>query len=253
MNVVACYKITPEEQDIQVKADRTLSVDRAELTIGTYDLQAIEAGMNVVGEVGGKMSVLTIGNKKIDNSKLIKGALSRGPEDLFMVLDDRLTDADANQTAATLAAALNKMQFDLVICGEGSSDLYAQQVGPQLGEHLGINVFNAVNKITPNGDTIIIERMLEKEVEVLEVSLPAVISVTTDINMPRIPQLKDILAAGKKPTTKWSLEDIGIEAESTMDVVSTLAPNNVSRKQIIVEGESEEDIDTFVRNIRKAL
>ncbi len=80
---------------------------------------------------------------------------------------------------------------------EGSADLYAQQVGVQLGELLGIPVINSVSKITVEDNKCIAERSLEDELEVLEISLPAVICVTTDINQPRIGGMKEILAAGK--------------------------------------------------------
>ena len=253
MKVVACYKIVPEEQDIVTNADRSLSFDRAEWKIGQYDLPAIEAGVRIVEEAGGEMSILSIGGRQIDHSKLIKNALSRGPEKLYLVIDESLSQADAYQTAATLAAALRKTGFDLVLCGEGSSDIYAQQVGAQLGELLQVNVFNAVSRIIPKGDAVLIERTLEKEVEVLEVSLPAVLSVTTDITLPRICQMKEFLAAGKKPVTKWTLAELGVQAEKGMETVSTLAPENADRKQIIVEGDSDDKIGLFWQNIRKEL
>ncbi|MDR0434057.1 MAG: electron transfer flavoprotein [Gracilibacteraceae bacterium] len=253
MNVIACYKIVPEEQDIMVKSDRTLDTSKAELKLGQYDLPAIEAAVNAVQESGGKVSLLSAGGKEIDNSKLIKGALSRGPDDLYLIIDPAIKEADANQTAAVLAAAARKIGFDLIICGEGSSDIYAMQVGAQLGEQLGVNVFNAVKNIKPQNGAIVIERSLEQEIEVLEAPLPAVISVTTDINLPRIPQLKEILAAGKKPVTKWGLSELGVTVANPVEVVSTLAPECKERKQIILEGDSDDIIDSFLQNIRKEL
>jgi electron transfer flavoprotein beta subunit len=253
MNVIACYKIVPEEQDIVVKPDRTLDMSRAELKLGQYDLPAIEAAMKVAEESGGKVSLLSAGGTEIDNSKLIKGALSRGPNDLYLVLDPAVKEADANQTAAVLAAAALKIGFDLIICGEGSSDVYAMQVGAQLGEQLGVNVFNAVKSIKTQDDSIVIERELEKEIEVLQVPLPAVISVTTDINLPRIPQLKEILAAGKKPVTKWGLGELGVTVTNSVEVVSTLAPERRERKQIILEGDGDEIIKDFLQNIQREL
>jgi electron transfer flavoprotein beta subunit len=253
MKVIACYKIVPEEQDILVKSDRTLDTSKAELKIGQYDLPAIEAAMNVAEKSGGNVSLLSIGGMEIDSSKLIKGALSRGPDDLFLVADPLVKEADANQTAAVLAAAARKIGFDLIICGEGSSDIYAMQIGSQLGEQLGVNVFNAVRSIEPQSGSIIIERALEEEIEVVEVPLPAVISVTTDINLPRIPQLKEILAAGKKPVTKWKLGDVGVGVANTIEIVSTLAPERKERKQIIMEGDSDDSINKFLQNIRKEL
>lgn len=255
MNVITCYKIVPEEQDIVISKDRTLSFDRAEWKIGQYDLNAIEAGLQIVEAVGGKVTALSIGNKQLENSKLKKGVLSRGPEDLFQVVDDQLEGADSFLTASTLAEAVRKITgCDLVICGEGSGDLYAQQVGSQLGELLDMPVLNAVSKITPMDGKLIVERSLEGEVEVLEVTLPAVISVTTDINLPRIPSMKNILGAGKKPSTQWNLTEIGLQGITKQtNIISTLALEEADRKQIILEGESEEVVDKLYEYIRKEL
>lgn len=255
MNVIACFKVVPEEQDIVVQPDRNLSFARAEWKIGQYDLNAVEAGMQIVEAVGGKVSALTIGDKQADNSKLKKGILSRGPEDLFLVIDDRFGNADSHLTAKALEAGIRKIgSFDLVLCGEGSGDLYSQQVGIQLGELLNVPTLNAVSKITPAGDKLVVERTLENEVEILEITLPAVISVTTDINLPRIPSMKNILAAGKKPVTQWGTTDIGLEdAKKPTEIISTLAPEDVDRKQIIFEGDSEEAVQKLFESIHKEL
>lgn len=255
MNVIACYKIVPDEQDIIVQPDRTLVFDKAEWKIGQYDLHAVEAGGQIVEAVGGKLSALSVGSKQLENSKLKKGILSRGPEELFQVIDESLTEADAYQTASVLAAAVKRIgSYDLVLCGEGSSDLYAQQVGVQLGELLNVPTINGVSKITVDGAKLIVERTLEEEVEVVAVFLPAVVSVTTDINQPRIASMKEILAAGKKPVMQWKLADVGQEGNTkSTQIISTLAPLQVDRKRIILEGDSEEVVNQFFENLRKEL
>ena len=251
MKVIVCYKIVPEEQDIVVLKDRNLSFDRAEWKIGEFDLNAIEAGMQIAGAAGGNVTALSIGGKKLESSKLKKAVLSRGPQDLYLVIDEQIGEADSFLTALALKGAIDKMgSYDVVLCGEGSSDLYAKQVGSQLGQLLNVATINAVSKITPDGDQLIVERTLENEVEILEITLPAVISVTTDINEPRIPGMKEIMAAGKKPVTQWSIADIGLQksAKST-EIISTLAPEQADRKQIILEGESEEVVEKLFENI----
>lgn len=252
MNVVACYKIVPDAQDIAVKADRTLDFDRAEHVIGEYDLVAIEEAAHIAEETGGKAVLLSAGGKELTDSKLIKAALSRGTEELYCVVDDALVGASSFQTASVLAQALEKIEFDLVICGEGSADLYAQQVGILLGSLLNVPVLNAVSKIEVKDNTLVVERTLESEVETLQVSLPAVISVTSDINLPRIPQLKDILAAGKKPVTTWSLSDIGELPTSNIEVVSTLAPESIERKHVMYEDASDDNIEKLAIDIKAA-
>jgi len=246
--------VVPEEQDIVVKGDRTLALDKAEWKIGQYDLNAIEAGMQLAEAVGGEVNALSVGGKIVDNSKLKKAALSRGPEQLYLVADDALNGADCYSTAATLAAAVRKIgDVDLILCGEGSGDVYAQQVGAVLGQMLGWATLNAVSKITAQGDKLLVERTLENEVEVLEVALPAVLSVTTDINKPRIPSLKEIMAAGKKPATTWGMGDIEADCSNKTEILSTLAPVEADRKMIILEGDSDDKIAELYEHLRKVL
>ncbi len=255
LNIIVCYKIVPCEQDITIRQDGTLSFDKAEWEIGQYDLMPVEAAMQLVEEVGGRVSALSIGSKQLDNSKLKKGILSRGPEELFVVIDETLENIDTFQTASTLASAIGKIgDYDLILFGEGSSDLYAQQVGPQVGELLKLPTLNSISKITPLKDQLVVERTLENEVEVLEVNLPAVICVTTDINLPRIPTMKDILASGKKPVTQWKFNDLECRAiTKATEITNTLAPPQAERKQIIFEGDSEEVVSQFFDSFRKAL
>lgn len=240
MKVIVCYKVVYEEQDISVKADGTLSFDRAEQKLSMYDLNAIEEGVRLVEGGEGLVSALSVGGRLLDNSKLRKGVLSRGTHQLYLVKDNALEDADTHQTARILAAAAEKIGFDLILCGEGSADVYAQQVGMQLGEILKLPVVNCVSKITVKGDRLEVERTLEETVEVLEVSLPAVVCVTSDINEPRLPGMKDILAAGKKPVTEWSCHDLGIPLpEPTVTVAGVSAPKQADRRKIIVESVEE--------------
>ena len=252
MNVIACYKIVPNDQDIVVKDDGNLDLSKAERVIGEYDLVAIEEAARIAEATGGRAVLLSAGSDELKDSKLIKAALSRGAEELYCVVDSALADADSFQIASVLAQALQKMEFgsSLVICGEGSSDLYAQLVGTLLGSLAGIPVLNAVSKIEVQGDNLVVERTLEREVEILELTLPAVISVTTDINLPRIPKLKEILAAGKKPVTTWNLSDLAELPASNIEVFETLAPKSIERKQIIYQDASDESIGKLAFDIK---
>lgn len=250
MNTVACYKVVPDEQDIVVNPDASLNTSRAKSVIGEYDLMAIEEAVNIADATGGRAVLLTAGDDKLTDSKLVKAALSRGASELYAVVDPAMVAADAFQTATVLAAALGKIEFDLVLCGEGSSDLYAQQVGPLLGAILGLPVLNAVSRVDVQDGKLVIERTLEREVEVLEVTPPAVLSVTADINLPRIPQLKDILAAGKKPVTTWSLDEMGGLSASPVETVSVLAPTSIERKMVLYEDASAEHVSALASDIR---
>lgn len=254
MNVIACYKIVPDEQDIVVNGDKTLSFDKAALKVGQYDLNAVEAGARLAEESGGKLMVLTAGGAEAENSKMKKSILSRGPQENYVFSSPAMAGADSAVTAKVLWEAVKKLKdWDLVLCGEGSSDLYSQQVGIQLGERLGLPTLNGVGKITLGEDnTVIVERSLEDEVEVIRVCLPAVLSVTSDINVTRVPTMKEILAAGKKPTTVWKDGEISVPQAFT-ETVSVLAPEEASRKCVVVEGDDGDKIAEFCQLIKGEL
>lgn len=255
MKIITCFKVVPEEQDIVVKSDGTLSFERAKPTISTYDLNGVEAGAQLQEASGGELIALSVGASAIDNPKLKKNILSRGPGNLVMVADDILKDLDTHQTAKVLKAAIEKIgEYDLIICGEGSADLYAQQVGAQLGQLLNIPTVNSISKITQANGKITVERTLENEVETLELELPALVMVTTDINLPRIATMNHILAAGKKPSTVWELDDIGAaDPQQTIEVIDMKAPPQVERKQDIVEGDTDEAIQEFISKLSAVL
>jgi len=256
MNIVTCFKLVPEEQDIVVNGDRTLNLEKANTKISLYDLNAVEAGAELAAALpGSKVDALSVGGKRLENSKSRKDILSRGPDALYAVIDPSLESALPHETAAALAAAITKRgSFDLILCGEGSGDLYAQQVGLLLGSLLSVPVINEVSKLTAGEGTVTVERTLENEVEVLSVPLPAVVCVTSDINTPKIPSMKTILAAGKKPITCWSCADVGITPSAALvEVQSVLAPEQADRKKVILEGDSDSNVAAFVDSLRKTL
>jgi len=253
MHIVACGKFTPDPSDLQVRPDGSISLERAEWTISNFDLQAIEAGVQMVEQHGGQVTALSAGPAQAGSSKLRKDLLSHGPDALALIIDESLRAADTAATARVLAAAVQKLgDVDLVLCGEGSADLYFQQTGLQVGERLGWPVFNAVSKIERTDEgRLLIERDLEDEVEVLEVPLPAVLMVTTDINEPRLPTMKEILKASKKPVTEWSLSDLGVNGASAVEVVQVSAPHQVQRKGVLITGTPEEAAQELVRHLTK--
>ena len=256
MKVIACYKLVPEEQDISVKGAGELDVSKAEPKISQFDLNAIEAAVQLAAQAGqSSVSALSAGGKALENTKARKDILSRGPDDLTVVIDEQLDGALPHVTARALAAAAQKTGFDLIICGDGSGDLYAQQTGLLLGELLGVATINAVSKIiSAQENKLTVERTLEDEVEVLEIPLPAVISVSADINVPKIPAMKAILAAAKKPVTVLSAADIGLQtAPALVELVEIKAPQQKERRQIIIEGDADEQIAAFADHLRKEL
>ncbi|EPC0835212.1 electron transfer flavoprotein, partial [Shigella flexneri] len=243
----------PEEQDIVVTPEYTLNFDNADAKISQFDLNAIEAASQLATD-DDEIAALTVGGSLLQNSKVRKDVLSRGPHSLYLVQDAQLEHALPLDTAKALAAAIEKIGFDLLIFGEGSGDLYAQQVGLLVGEILQLPVINAVSAIQRQGNTLVIERTLEDDVEVIELSVPAVLCVTSDINVPRIPSMKAILGAGKKPVNQWQASDIDWSQSAPLaELVGIRVPPQTERKHIILDNDSPEAIAELAEHLKKAL
>ena len=256
MNIITCYKSVPDEQDIIVNSsDGSLDFSRADTKISQYDLNAIETANQIKArQADSKVIALSIGGKALTNMKARKDVLSRGPDELVVVIDDQLEHALPHQTAITLGAAAQKVGFDLIICGDGSADLNAQQVSILLGETLQVPAINGVkNIVSITADTVIVERELEDEIETLSLPLPAIIAVTSDINVPVIPSMKAILGAAKKPVQAWTMADIGLDNVAALSSQSIAAPKQKVRQRIIIEGEGDDQIAQFAEHLRKII
>ena len=202
MNIVVPIKVPADDQDIVVAADRSLDDSKAHRIVSAYDLNALEAAAQLASaHDGSKVVAVSVADAKADDSKLKKGVLARGVDELAMIADDACADLDAHATAAVLAQLIAAQgAFDLVVCGDGSADNYAQQVDVQLADALGLPVVTAVSSVSVEGGVATCDRMLESQIQTVQVDLPAVVSVVPDAASPRIPGMKDILAAGKKPS-----------------------------------------------------
>ena len=250
MNIVVAVKVVPDDQDIQVTASGELDMSKAPKVVSAYDLNAIEAAAQLAAAVGDStVSAVAVGGASIDDSKLKKNILARGVDQLFMVADDAAADLDAHATAACLASQIQACGYDVVICGDGSADNYAQQVDVQLAAALGVPSVNGVVKIEANGATITAERKLEDVVEVVEVPVPCVLAVSPDVALPRIPGMKDILKAGKKPMNVTAASDVAAAAVTTVEVK---APEAAERKLVVNEA-SDEAIAEFAAALKAAL
>ncbi len=256
MKIITCYKLIPEEQDITVNSDGSLNLSKADAKISQFDLNAIEAANALKQQYSDVQIVaMSVGGEALANAKGRKDILSRGPDELVVVCEAGLESMLPHQTASLLAAAARKTGFDLILCGDGSADLYAQQVGLLLGEALNIPAINGVSRILElAGNQLQVERTLEDEVETLTLTLPAVVAVSTDINAPQIPSMKAILGAAKKPVQAWRRSDLALEEGSPYTtLINVQAPQQKARARVIIEGDGEEQIAEFAEHLRKVI
>ena len=251
MNIIVPIKVLADDQDIVVAADRSLDDSKAHRIVSTYDLNAIEAAVQLASTHEGSKVVCVSVAAKADDSKLKKGILARGVDELVMIADDACADLDAHATAAMLARLVDGLDAaDLIVCGDGSADNYAQQVDVQLADALGLPVVTAVSAVSVEGAVATCDRMLETQLQTVQVDLPAVISVVPDIALPRIPGMKDILAAGKKPSSVNAASDV---AAAVVDVVETKAPQQAERKMEVLDASVDGDLEKFAAALKAAL
>ena len=249
MNIIVPIKVLADDQDIVVAADRSLDDSKAHRIVSTYDLNAIEAAVQLASaHADSKVVCVSVADAKADDSKLKKGILARGVDELVMIADDACADLDAHATAAMLARLVDGLDAaDLIVCGDGSADNYAQQVDVQLADALGLPVVTAVSAVSVEGAVATCDRMLETQLQTVQVDLPAVISVVPDIALPR---MKDILAAGKKPSSVNAASDV--EA-AVVDVVETKAPQQAERKMEMLDASVDGDLEKFAAALKAAL
>jgi electron transfer flavoprotein beta subunit len=136
-----------------------------------------------------------------------------GADEAVHVVDDAIHGSDAIATSAVLAAAIGKLEYDLVLTGMASTDGSMSVVPAMLAERLGLPQVTFASELTIDGSTVRIRRDGDTSTEIIEAALPALVSVTDQINEPRYPSFKGIMAAKKKPLQSWSLADLGLSAD----------------------------------------
>lgn len=248
MKIVVAVKVVPDDQDIFVSADRTLDYSKAKPKVSEYDKNAIEAAAQLAKANGASVVAVSAVPTKSNDNKAKQELLARGVDELFMVADDALSTADSYATAQVLKGLVdaNAADYDLILCGDGSADFYAGQVNVQLAAALDVPTINNVTSIAIEGGVAVVERTLDDEVEEIEVPLPAVISVSPEVAEPRIPGMRDILAAKKKPQAVTE----GAAVDAKVAVADIKAPEMAPRKcQIFEEG----DIDAFAAAVAEAI
>lgn len=251
MKILVCYKYVPCEDEIEINPDRTLNTAAASWVISPYDLKAIESGMQLASvQENTVLEVLTIGGDAVENSKMRKAVLSRGPSKMNAVHCGSC--GDLYSTAVLLKQAIEKIgDVDLILFGEGSGDMYTQVLGTMVGALLGLPTINCVSQIHADGGLLTVTRVSGNTTETLSVTGPAVLSVTSDICQARIPSMKEILAAGKKPVEVRDSAEFTIEP-SSVSTRSVLAPPRTERLQQIFPA-TEDGIQQFAQQLRKQL
>ncbi len=253
MKIVVCVKHVPDAQgDRGFTEDATVDRQGVDGILSELDEYAVEEALTLAESIeDSTVTVLTMGPD--DANDALRKALQMGADAGVHVLDDALAGSDALATSKVLAAALGTLEYDLVLTGMASTDALMSVVPSMLAVRLGLPQLTLAGSLEVDGSTVRIERDGDAATEVIEASLPALVSVTDQINEPRYPSFKGIMAAKKKPITTLSLADLGLDAadvglSAAWTTVSSITarPPRQAGEQITDEGEGGTKLVEFL-------
>ena len=208
MKIVVCIKQVPDTKGgVKFNADGTL--DRAAMLaiMNPDDKAGLEAALRIKEQTGGEVTVVTMGLPKADD--MLREALAMGADKAILVTDRVLGGADTWATSSTVAAAVRKLDYDLVITGRQAIDGDTAQVGPQIAEHLGLPVISYAEDIRIDGDSVIVKRQYEDRYHEVKAKLPCLITALSELNVPRYMTPGGIFDAyDEKEVTVWSRADL---------------------------------------------
>ena len=207
MNIVVCIKQVPDTKGgVKFNPDGTL--DRASMLaiMNPDDKAGLEAALRIKDETGAKVTVLTMGLPKADD--MLREALAMGADEAVLVTDRRLGGADTWATSSTVAAAVKKLDYDLIITGRQAIDGDTAQVGPQIAEHLALPVISYAEDIKIDGNSVIVKRQYEDRYHEVKAQMPCLITALSELNEPRYMTPGGIFDAYDKEVTVWGRDDL---------------------------------------------
>ena len=217
MNMIVCVKqvLDPEAPPASFKIDpsanKVVQPPGVPPVISPFDEHAVEAALRIKDAQGGKITILSLGTNLL--REVVKRPLAMGAEELILLEDDAFADGDSWSTAYALAMAIKKIgEYDLIFCGRQAADWDAGQVGSGIAEILGLPSITVAQKIDIVDGKAKVERVAADGYEVIEVTLPALVTVSNELGEPRYPKITGIMAAKKKEPIIWKPADIGLDA-----------------------------------------
>ncbi|MCJ7520707.1 MAG: electron transfer flavoprotein subunit beta/FixA family protein, partial [Dehalococcoidia bacterium] len=248
MNIVVCIKQVPGTTEIKIDPEtNTLVREGVESIINPFDTYALEEGVRLKERCGGKVTAITMGPPQAENA--LRETISLGADEAILISDRVFAGSDTWATSYVLSRALAKIaDYDVIICGKQTLDGDTGQVGSGLSEMLGVPFVAYVSKIDEIKEGYIrVHRMVEEGYEVLEMALPAVITVVKEINVPRLPSLRGSMKAKTAQIPVWTAADIGVEedkagiAGSPTRVVKIFFPKREHKSEMF-QGTPEEQV-----------
>ena len=251
MNMIVCVKqvLDPEAPPASFKIDassnKVVSPPGVSPVISPFDENAVEAALRIKDAQGGKITVISLGTNLL--REVVKKPLSMGADELILLEDEAFAGGDSWSTAYTLAMAIKKIgSYDLIFCGRQAADWDAGQVGSGIAEILGLPGVTVAKKVEAADGKARVERVTADGYEIIEVSLPALVTVSNELGEARYPTIKGIMAAKKIEPVVWKPSDIGVEpaqvgaAGRRVKLLKLFQPVHEGKCELM-EGESPEE------------
>jgi electron transfer flavoprotein beta subunit len=271
MHIVVCIKQTPATENVQIDPETgTLKREGMAAAINPFDEYAIEEAVRIKERVGGdsKVSVITMGPPQAENA--LRDAIGRGCDQAFHLCGREYAGADTWATSYSLFKGIEKIAkevapVDLIVCGKQTNDGDTGHIGPGLAAWFNWPAVAYVKKVediksagTGQGGQILVHRMMEDGVDVLEMDLPAVIAVVKEINEPRVASLKGKMNAKKAEIPKWDAaataanpSHVGLKGSPTI-VAKSFRPPMKTGGTIIEGATPQEKAQNLVKKLKEA-
>ncbi|WP_075983309.1 electron transfer flavoprotein subunit beta/FixA family protein [Bacillus massilinigeriensis] len=258
LHIVACIKQVPDTKIIKMNP-KTNTMDRrtAPAILNPYDAHAVEEAVRLRDKYGGIVSVLSMGPPPA--VKAIKKCIEIGADEGYLITDRRFAGADTLATSYALTKALEKISkiqpVDLIICGKMSIDGDTGQVGPGIARRLDIPPLTSVNKVVEVNQEkgfAIVHRKLEDGYEVVQSTLPCLLSVEKTINEVPYSTFPNMLKAAKYEPKVWSVDDLenvdikqlGLKGSPT--IVSKVWTPPKPEGGTMLEGSAKEQVEQIL-------
>ncbi len=212
MKIAVCVKQVPDATVHKRIDPATKRLDRSgEGALNPTDLNAVEEALRVKEARGGEVVLVSLGPEKAMES--LRKALAMGADRAMLLSDEAAAGSDLVGTSVALARALERVEADLVLFGQASSDGDGAVLSAAVADRLRRPLISQVASLTVDGDSVTGKRQTEHGYDFISAPLPAIIAVSDAINEPRYPSLKGIMGAKSKPQETVTLADLGVDAE----------------------------------------
>ncbi len=251
MNIFVLLKRTFDTEERLTVSNGSINEDGAEFIINPYDEYAVEEAIQVRDSHGGEVTVVTVGTEEAE--KELRTALAMGADKAVLInTEDDVENGDQFTTAKILAEFLKDKDADLIIGGNVAIDGGSGQVGPRVAELLDIPYVTTITKLDIEGGKATIVRDVEGDSEVIETSLPLLVTAQQGLNDPRYPSLPGIMKAKKKPLEELELDDLDLDEDDVEAKTKTLEIYLPPKKEAgrVLQGELDAQVKELVTALR---